>query len=880
MSLAPGTHLGVYEILAAIGVGGMGEVYRATDTKLKRQVAIKILPSAFAVDADRLARFRREAEVLASLNHPNVAAIHGFEDADGIHALVMELVEGPTLEERIASGPIPTDEALTIARQIADALGAAHDQGIVHRDLKPANIKLRPDGTVKVLDFGLAKAMESGGSGAAGSVTQSPTLTSPAFTQVGMLLGTAAYMSPEQASGKAVDKRADIWAFGVVLWEMVTGRRMFDGETVSHVLAAVLTQAPDLAAAPPRVRRLLERCLEKDPRKRLRDIGDAMSLAEEINAETGAGPRESPRRRSSAVLAWIVAAALAVGLGLAIWSRRAAPADTAARPPVRLQIDRASIDPYNNAASAFAVSPDGRFLAYYTASNGRATLSVQTLATGERREVPGSTVVSPQFLFWSDDSRHVVYATILNASVFDVVTATTRELCVCRFRGGSWSRDGVILLGSSPADAQPIRRVSLDDRTPVPVTTVESANGEQDTLPIFLPDGHFIFTRTRPGRTTATYLATLKGETRRITDGSRSLLATLPDGTHVLLGIDAAGLVAQTLNLDTAALGQPIIVVPGAAAASVSNNGVLATSMPAARPNRIPTWFDRKGVELARIGSAGPIQTVALAPDGRTVAVGTAGGNAATALWLRDPAGADRRLDPEGGDAPVWSPDGKRILVSVRKDGVVNLFERAADGSGRQTQLFAAERNAYGNDWSRDGRWIIYTMGKDGALSDLDLWVVRADDGAERKPVPYLTSPAREAQAEFSPDGRFVAYTAMRNEDPEVYVQPFPNASDGKWLVSTGGGTEPHWSRDGKELFYFAGQTLMAVPVKLEPSFSSGQPVRLFDANITPWFTNDGDRSHVSPDGLRFLLLPPAGAQAASPIDITVNWTSLLEKRP
>jgi Tol biopolymer transport system component len=479
--------------------------------------------------------------------------------------------------------------------------------------------------------------------------------------------------------------------------------------------------------------------------------------------------------------------------------------------------------------------------------------------------------------------------TTVASSVFNLVTGTTRELCTCRFRGGSWSRDGVILLGSSPAGAQPIRRLSPDDPTPVEVTKGNSSAGDQDTWPVFLPDGRrFVFTRSRPGSGPATYVGSLDGaEPKRIADGSRTLFAVLPNGAGPhLLGIDAAGLVAQPLDLAAmTATTEQFVVVPGSAAASISSNGVLATSAPALRPTTVPTWFDRNGIQLGNVGSPGAIQSVALAPDGRTAAVsevvgpGRAAREGGTRLWLRDAAGLNRRIDSEGGDAPVWSPDGTAIVAAAQRQGVVNMYQRAVNGTGRDRQLSSSARNSFANDWSHDGKWVIYTIPKNGPGDlDLDLWVVRADGGDDVTPVPYLTGPARDAQAEFSPDGRFVAYTSITNGDPEVYVQPFPNASDGKWLVSNGGGAEPHWSRDGTELFYIAGQTMMAVPVTLRPTFSSATPARLFDAQVQPWYTNDSDRSQVAPDGKRFLLIVPSGTTAPPPIDIVVNWPTLLEK--
>ncbi|NOT25543.1 MAG: protein kinase [Acidobacteria bacterium] len=901
MALNAGTRIGPYEIVAPLGEGGMGEVYRARDTRLGRDVAIKVLPSAVAQDTDRLARFDREARTLAALNHPGIAQIYGVEqtgtDAGAIRALVMELVEGPTLADRIVQGAIPPDEALAIAKQIAEALEAAHEHNIIHRDLKPANIKLRPDGAVKLLDFGLAKAFGPDQSPQA-DISQAPTVTSPPapfywhsgtmtqardVTQAGMILGTAAYMAPEQASGKPVDKRADIWAFGVVLWEMLAGRRLFEGETISHVLAAVLTKEPDMTAVPSHVRTLVSRCLEKDARKRLRDIGDAMSLVQDTPASL---PVAAPRRWIH-VGGWVAAALTIAVLAVAAWLRPAAVADVDS-PVARFSVER-SADIYSNSSLAFAVSPDGLLLAYYgPVAGGQQALFVRTLATGDVREVPGSTsaTIRASSLFWSPDGRELVQGTASSTNVIDVTTGVARPLCDCRFSGGSWNGD-VILLGSLPVTPGGIRRLSATERTTVEITQPDVSSLEQDQWPVFLPDGRqFLFTRTGSGGEVATWLGTLDGGTpRRVADGSQRVFVPASGSRRAyLLGIDGAGLVAQPFDVNTLSVtDEPELLVPGAVAVSASNNGVLATSRVGRRPPFVPAWFDRKGMALGQVGEAGSIQSVALSPDGRKLAVdqfGAGPGAPSSDIWVRDVAGGfGTRLtfDPDNNSAPVWTPDGTRIIFSALQNGVQRLQQRRVDGTGNETPLVELSDSAWINDWSSDDRWAIFSLvRRDTAFNDL--WVVPVENGVARTPVPYIQGPARQQQAQFSPDGRFVAYGSDQTGTFEIYVQPFPNAVDGKWMISNGGGSEPRWSRDGRELYYFSGQTLMAVPVRLQPTFSSGAAVALFTAPVLSNYTNDGHRWQVAPDGKRFLLLTSAGKDEAPPLEVLVNWPSLLNR--
>jgi Tol biopolymer transport system component/predicted Ser/Thr protein kinase len=863
VGLIPGSRIGSYEVLAKLGEGGMGEVYRARDTKLDRDVAIKVLPPVVAQDPERLARFEREAKSLAALNHPNIAQIYAVEQG----AIVMELVPGAPLH-----GPLPIDTALEYAKQIASALEAAHEKGIVHRDLKPGNVMVTPDGVVKVLDFGLAGRADP--DLVSRDLSLSPTLTVHA-TQAGVIIGTAAYMSPEQASGNAVNKRADIWAFGVIVWELLTGRQMFEGETISHVLAAVLTKEPDLGAVPSRVRPMLARCLEKDPKKRLRDIGDAISLAE--NRDIVA---ESRRMPWVGVSGWGVAAALAVALGVMAWMRPSS--DAGSGPPrVRFQIDRTFANPLQ---TDFAVSPDGRRLAYYAEGEAGLALMVRDLTTGESTEISITAVFNPTTPFWSADGRHLAYWVGSGLYGVEIATGVKRLLCACRVRGGAWNRDGVIVLGSINAERQGIKRVSVADATPTTITNVDSSRGEFDAFPVFLPDGQrFVFTRFVGNASIATYVGSLDGSEPKQIDVRPQVivgLAGTAGGPH-LLGLDGTGLVARPVDLDgMMPTGEPVTVVAGATTASVSESGVLVTSGRTVRRGGVPAWFDRQGSLLGRVGQEGGMQTADLSPNAEKIAMTVQqdrDGQTVTDIWLRDAAsGADSRVtfSPGSHAVPVWSPDGSRLVFSSRSTGVANLYQKSADGTGSEAPLFDSDHPTWANDWSRDGKWLIYSFSR--TATDMDLGVLSLDAGA--KPASYINGSGNQKQAQISPDGRFVAYASDETGDWEIYVQPSPGVAEGKWMISNGGGLEPRWSRDRSELFYLAGQKLMAVPVRTRPTFSTGAAAPLFDAPMPAGNTSDGRRWQVSPDGERFLFVVPAGENRVSPIEVVVNWQSLIAK--
>jgi Tol biopolymer transport system component len=866
MPLAPGSRIGSHVVLSLIGEGGMGEVYRARDTTLDRDVAIKRLPDGVANNPERLARFEREAKALAALNHPNVGQIYAVEAG----TLVMELVPGSPLR-----GPLPLQTVLDYASQIASALEAAHDKGIVHRDLKPGNVMVTPDGVIKVLDFGLAARDVAA---PPSDPSQSPTLTAP--ISAGVILGTAAYMAPEQASGKLVDKRADIFSFGVVIWELLTGRRMFEGETVSHVLAAVLTDEPDLTAVPVSVRHLLSRCLEKDPRKRLRDIGDAMSLVLPATDVVAAAPPRS--RRMVSLAGWAVAVVLG-GVALTTWSRSPV-IESSGVPVVRFSIARA-LDLYAQTASAFALSPDGLTLAYFDAAeDGRYALLLRTLATGDVTELAGASRVfgpRPDSLAWSPDGRQLVRAIQGGISVIDVATGAARQVCDCRAGGLALRQDGTVLLGGF-GSAAGIRRVSPGDRERDAITTPRSDQGELDRLPLFLPDGkRFLFTRTSAGAD-AIYLGSLDGgDVMKLGDGSPRAIVATPEGGHLLIGIDRSGAWFRTFNVDSATItGEARSLVPGAASISLSQNGVLASSAAGTRPRTIPTWFDRTGAVQGTVGTGGYFESVTLSNDGRLLAVaeGVSGGQGRHDIWALDAVtGSKSRLTfYDGNDStPVVSPDRRRLIYSSIRNNRAQLFQRSTDGTGDEAPLFEHDGDAYPNDWSSDGRSILYTVGSALDPTANDLWVAPWMGGDVGARVPYLVGPGRQQQARFSPDGQFVAFGSDESGTFEIYVQPFPDASEGKWMVSAGGGTEPRWSRDGTELFYFSGQALMAVPVQRSPSLSFGTPVKLFDAPIPSGYTNESDVWQVAPDGRRFLFLPLAGPQAAPPLNVIVNWPVL-----
>jgi len=887
LSLQTGTHVGPYEILSAIGAGGMGEVYRARDTKLGRDVAIKVLLPTVADDPDRLARFRREAQVLASLNHSNIAQIYGVEDT----ALVMELVDGETLDARIRTRPLAIGEALLVAKQIAEAVEAAHEAGIIHRDLKPSNIKIRPDDVVKVLDFGLAKAFEAGPSvsdGAAGP-TMSPTLT--AATSFGVILGTAAYMAPEQAKGRTVDKRADIFAFGCVLYELLTGRRAFEGEDISDTLAFVLTKEPAWDAlpssTPPSVTRLLRRCLEKDPKRRLRDIGEGRIVIDDAVAgstqDSATAASASTARRP---WAWMAATALFACAIPAAWMLKPAP-----RPDERLL--QMEISPpeggaflnattVGSAVSLGALSPDGRYMVFRaTGRDGKAMLWLRALDSRAAVPLPGTENGSAPF--WSPDSRWVAFTGDGKLQRISVAGGPPQVICTAASFSGTWNSAGVILFAERN---QPLQRVSASGGTPSIAIGLDSAHGEtSQAAPHFLPDGRrFLYSSGGRERGLAA-LASLDGKVRRfffLTVNSPPSYAPNPAGGGWILFVVRGRLFARAFDADKGEFtGEAAPLADGLTNGptwSASNNTVLAFQRNSGTQKQL-TWFDRNGTLLSTVADAGLISAPRISPDGKVVAFARVDQENAD-LWLTDLARdttARFTLEPGTDTNPVWTFDGNRVLYTSVRGNDVLLVSRPASGLGEETiELKGEDNNPLAPiASSRDGRVVAFSR---SAGFNTRMALASKSDGKVRTlENETMTS------GSISADGRWLAFSGFAAGRREIFVQAIawdvsahPPAS--KRQISNGGGSQPAWRADGKEIFYIAADgRMMAVTVEAgEDFFRSGTPRALFQTHIGDF--NQSQRDYdVSADGQRFLIPQPLST-AGAPITVIVNWPKLLPK--
>jgi len=858
MPLSPGAQLGPYEIIDAIGAGGMGEVYKARDRRLDRIVAIKVSRDQFTE------RFEREARAIAALNHPNICTLHDV----GPNYLVMELVEGQTLAERIQQGAIPLDESMRIADQIAAALEAAHEKTIVHRDLKPGNVKIKPDGGVKVLDFGLAKV----GGGPTAPTDYSPTI-SAAATQAGVILGTAAYMSPEQARGKAVDQRADIWSFGVVLYEMLTGERLFRGEDLTEVLASVVKERPDLDRIPPRVRRLLEECLQKDPGKRLQSIGDRRYLLDRVET-----PPEPARRPTG----WIwpaVAAVFALTAAVAFWwaSR---PAPTA--PVVRFEINAPLKATFTNWMS---LSPDGRQVAFTARHESGIRLWVRNVDALEAKDI-ADTGTNP-VPFWSADSKYIAYQFEGKLRRVEAAGGPSQILCDASttFMGGAWNRNGVIIFGGPDG----LQRVLANGGASEKLTILSASGAETGhSAPVFLPDGvHFLYQRRSSKTDTAGIyegsldVAPEKQSTKLLLATDLNALFVPSPGGGKLLFLRENALMAQPFDVGKSEVSGEAVQVANPVGrmnglfinAGVSENGSLIYRTGGLAEIRRLVWYDRAGKVLESLAEPGVWNQIAVSPDGRRAAVTRAGevGTQSSvfvvdlmkSLFTRFTFDKSRNADA------VWSPDGSKIVFSSERDGVRNLYIKSSNGAANEDSLLKSSVEKTPTDWSRDGRWLLFTV-RDPKNST-DIWVLpmtitaTANAKAEAdKPMPFLSTPVAEDQARFSPDGRFVAYRSTESGRSEVYVRTFPDPT-GRWQVSRNGAQSPSWRGDGKELFFNDNSlSLVASDVTLTPAVEFGVPHKLFSAK----YTNIGA---PRADGQRFLWADTLDEQASNAIIVVLN---------
>jgi hypothetical protein len=886
MTLAPGVRLGVYEIAELAGAGGMGEVYRARDTRLNRDVALKILPSALALDPERLARFDREAQILASIGHPNIASILGVEQWGGANALVLEYVEGPTLAELIGGKPMPCDDTLALARQIAEALEAAHERGIVHRDLKPANIKVRPDGVVKVLDFGLAKAFQPESTH---DISDSPTITSPAVTAAGVILGTAAYMSPEQARGRPVDKRTDTWAFGCVLYEMLTGIRAFPADTITDTLAAIVGREPDRdalpARLPPAIGLLLTRCFEKDVRRRLRDIGEARIAIENVidGDRTGAIATEGTRRSRRVVLALTIGSALAAALlaGAVVWRLKQ---------PDAVPVTKLSIVPPADAplvSHSIAMTPDRQVV--YVSGNGT-QLSVRALGDLTPRHLTG--LGRPAYPFVSPDGRWIGFFDGLNAlKIVPVTGGPAVTLCTLRGaagRGGTWTSDGDIVFATDDP-ATGLWRVPERGGTPELLTTPRPGEGDQ------------LWPQMLPGQRAA--LVTMPSGPDQRGQGARVAVVDLTTGEqkvlmpgrgaryvstgHLIYGA-AGALRAVGFDLERhETRGTPVSMIEQIAGAgttgtaqgslglAVAADGTLAYLPAVADTSSRLAWVDRDRREEVLPAPPRGYVIPRISPDGSKVALDTRDGAGAD-IWVWDLIGrALTRMTFVTSVYPVWTRDNRLVHTTFDEARVGRLFLRVPDGSTQSEKLTDGPSSRYASSVTRDGLLLFREEGGDTGV-DIGMLSLRGD----RKIETVIKTRFNELNPEISPDGRWLAYESNQSGENEIYVRPFPDVNAAFWQVSTTGGRQPAWNAKGTELFYRSPDgAIMAVPVALQPRFAAGSAVRVVDSSYYP---GDPYRSYdVAADGKRFLVIKPdadASRRSSAFIVVVQNWFEELRR--
>ncbi len=916
MALEPKARLGAYEIIGLLGAGGMGEVYRARDPRLSRDVAIKILPDAFARDPERLARFDREARLLAALNHPHIAGIYGLEDHDDRKYLVLEFVDGESLAQRLSTGPLPVDDALVIARQLVDALEAAHDRGVIHRDLKPANIVLTSDDQVKVLDFGLAKQVDVE---ARADASQSPTLSFGA-TRAGVILGTASYMSPEQVKGRPADKRSDVWAFGCVLYEMLTGTRAFDPSTgsrraasgddvdnISETLAAILRAEPDLtrlpAAVPPTVRAILARCLEKDRKARIPDISVVRFMLDNdlrTPAVVRGGELTGRPARVWQIATAILAVIVLILAGASVWYLRRPAAPVVSRffiqPPEGGEFSAAPGRP----APYPRISPDGRRIVFTAAhASGNRQLWIRAIDSLTAQPLPGTE--GGTWPYWSPDSRQIAYSVSGKLMKVDANGGPPQTLCALNgptilSRGGAWNADGTIVFSRGPG---PLFKMASTGGEPVPITKVE-APAEAHVFPSFLPDGrHILFYKDATGNAekSGIFATTLDGDdSTRVLDADSG--AIYDAVARKLLFVRQGTLLAQSFDPDSLKLsGEPepvaerveAALVPGVVAFSLADNGTLVYGVgPVDAAGLQITWVDRQGKAIGTIAPAANYRGLSLSPDGKRVAAHRHDGNGGD-IWLTDTErGVTSRFTFDASQenaSPLWSPDGSRIAFTSRRAGKWGIYIKPANQTVEEEKVIdAPEAAIIPMSWSPDGNAIVYEV-LTGGISSGDQWQVSLS--GDRKAVPLLQTPFQESHAQISPDGRWLAYYSTENGPPEVFVQSYPPGA-GKWQISVSGGIYPRWSRDSHELFFMNAPTagkMMAVDVRTNgATLERGTPRELFNTSYVNLAHPGGAPAYhtfdVTADGQRFLMpLPPSNRDPEKrQIAVVLNWAATLSK--
>ena len=882
MSLAPGTKLGPYEIALPLGAGGMGEVYRARDTRLERTVAIKILPQQLSDDPIRKQRFEREAKTISSLNHPNICTLHDIGSQDGTDYLVMECVEGETLAKRLEKGPLPLEQVLKCGAQVADALDKAHRAGIVHRDLKPGNIMLTPAGA-KLLDFGLAKPVAPLVSGATLTVAAQ---TTP-MTQEGMIVGTFQYMSPEQIEGKDVDGRSDIFSLGAVLYEALTGRTAFEGKTQLSVASAILEKEPaPIASAkpltPPALEHVIQKCFAKTPDDRWQSASD---LGAELKWIAGSGGQMAVRvqtpsaKRSRETLAWAVAGALAVMLIAGVlWWRNSKPQEQTMYFPA----------PLSSSARDIAVAPNGHTVAVvaYLESARKNVIWIYELGAPSARNLPGTEGAT--YPFWSADGRSLGFFADSKLKKLDASGGPVQTICDATMpRGGSWNKDGVIIF--TPQVRGGLYKVPASGGTPASISEPDWSRGETShRWPMFLPDGkHYLYLAADfAGQrdVDAVFVGSLDSKEKKlIVEGSTNAAYAAPG--YLLFYRDKT-LLAQRFDLKQFVLsGEPVTVLADIeyfpqvkrAAFAASDSGLLAAQSGAGVVLSQLLWFDRKGKELGAAGKPDVYGNVAISPNGKSLALDKTdiGDQNTIDVWTYELAHDSSKrftFGPGLTMAPIWSPDGSQLAYTANRQHVTQiLFMKNADGTQEEKRLMQKDQGGTApNSWSRDGKYLLYSSGS-------ELWFVAFP---ELKNAPFLKAPPSVLRnAQFSPDIRWVSYESNETGRWEIFVTSFPDAH-GKWQISTGGGEQPRWRGDGKELYYLSSDgKMMAVPVTTGAKFDAGTPAVLFQATPRqPVVSADLFVYDVSRDGQRFLINTPTKQGETQPMSIVLNWAAQLNK--